>query len=286
MYEGFVPAMIPKAWFDAEQKSRSERAKKRSGKVMNRTMEPRRVGSEYLLSGLVFCGHVDGEEHPMNIEHIPGEKGKRGSYTFFICSTSKNTRGTHCQAKRMGMKSLDRTVINNLLSHILTMDNLRPLAVEIARSLEQRSGDAGTRMIALEEKLAEVQKSLENIMDAIEKMGYASHLQQRYDARKREEEELLSEQAVLKALQISPRKIAQISDEALEGWIDYMRTALEGEDRSLARRIIHQFVAKIVIKEGTGTRYYTFPFPDDLYIDSYGDLDLKRLELLTSTVRL
>lgn len=41
-----------------------------------------------------------------------------------------------------------------------------------------------------------MQKPLENIMDAIEKMGYATHLQQRYDARKREEEDRLPELAV------------------------------------------------------------------------------------------
>ena len=253
---------------------------------MDRNLEPRRIGSEYLLSGLVVCGHLDGEEHPMNVEKIPGEKGKRGSYTFFICTTMKNSRGTQCQARRIGLKSLDRTVIDTLLAHVLTMDNLRPLAVTIAKSLEERSNDAGTRITALEDKLAEVQKSLENILDAIEKMGYATHIQERYDKRKREEEELLSELAVLQALQVNPRQITLISDEALEGWIYYLRNTLEGEDRALARRIIQQFVAKIVIKEGTGTLYYTFPFPDDLYMPSYGNLDLRGFEPLTSTVRL
>jgi hypothetical protein len=63
----------------------------------------------------------------------------------------------------------------------------------LSKELEERSNDAGTHMMAVEDKLAEVQKSLDNIMDAIEKMGYASHLQQRYDNRKREKEELLSE---------------------------------------------------------------------------------------------
>jgi DNA-binding MarR family transcriptional regulator len=118
----------------------------------------------------------------------------------------------------------------------------------------------------LEDKLAEVQKSLDNIIDAIEKMGYATHVQQRYDSRKREEEEVLSELAVLKALQVNPRHIGQISDEVLEGWIVYMRDAFLGNDRALSQRIIQHFVAKIVIKEGTGTLYYTFPFPDHLYV--------------------
>ena len=141
-------------------------------------------------------------------------------------------------------------------------------------------------MMAAEDKLSEGQKSLENIMYAIEKMGYASHLQQRYDNRKREEEELLSELQVLKALQANRKQISFISDEALEGWIEYMRTALESENKSVARRIIQQFVAKIVIKEGTGTLYYKFPFPDELYMPSYGNLDPRGLEPLTTTVRL
>ncbi len=110
-----------------------------------------------------------------HVEHIPCKKGKRGSYIYFICTTMKNTHGTHCDAKRMSMRSLDQTVIENLLAHILTMVNLRPLAVNIAQSLEERSSDAGTRIMALEDELAEVQKLLDNILDAIEKMGYAKH---------------------------------------------------------------------------------------------------------------
>ncbi|MEQ8673715.1 MAG: recombinase family protein [Aggregatilineales bacterium] len=277
LYKEFVPAMIPHEWFEAEQKRQAENAKKHNGKRVNRNYEPRRIGSNYLLSGLVVCGHVDGEEHPMNVESIPGKKGKRGSYSFFICTTMKNSRGQACQAKRVSTKALDQTVIENLLAHVMTIENLRPLAKNIAQSLEERSNDSGTRISVLEDKLAEVKKSLENIMDAIENMGYAKHLQQRYDERRREEEELLSELAVLEALQVNPGQIARISDEALEGWINYMREALECEDKALARRIIQQFVAKVVIKEGTGTLYYTFPFPDDSYMPSFRDLDLMRV---------
>ncbi|MCB9453111.1 MAG: recombinase zinc beta ribbon domain-containing protein [Anaerolineaceae bacterium] len=286
LYKEFVPALIPHEWFEVEQKRQAENANKHNGKPVDRNHEPRRVGSQYLLSGLVFCGHVDGEEHPMNAESIPGKKGKRGNYSFFICSAMKNSRGQTCQAKRVSTRALDETLIENLLAHVLTLENLRPLAQNIARSLEERSHDAGTRIAVLEDQLAEVKQSLENILDAIEKMGYASHLQQRYDQRKREEEELLTEITTLHALQVNPRQIAQISDEALEGWINTMRAALQGEDKSLIRRIIQQFVGKIVIKEGTGTLYYTFPFPDDLYMPSFRDLDLRGFEPLTSTVRL
>lgn len=286
VYEDFVPAMIPQEWFEEEQKRRAERGRKTKSKPMDRRMEPRRVASEHLLSGLVYCGHNDDEEHPMNVESIPAKKGTRGKYAFFICNTMKNSRGQACQAKRIGTRSLDQTVIDNLLAHILTIDNLRPLAENIARSLTEHSQDAETRIKALEDKLGEVQKSINNIMDAIEKMGYATHLQQRYDTRRREEAELIGELATLNALHATPKQIKNISGELLEEWIQFMRDALESGDRALARRVIQQFVAKIVIKEGTGTLYYTFPFPDDLYMPSYGKVDLRGFEPLTSTVRL
>ena len=51
-----------------------------------------------------------------------------------------------------------------------------------------------------------------------------------------------------------------------------MRNALEGEVKALARRIIQQFVAKVVIKEGTGTLYH-IPVPRRSLILSYGILD-------------
>ena len=286
IYENFVPAMIPREWFDAERKRSDERKKKRAGGSVMKEMEPRRVGSNYLLSGLVVCGHVDGEEHPMNVESIPARKGKRGNYTYFICTTKKNSRNGACQAGRVSMRNLEQTVIENLLAHVLTVENLRPLAKRIAEAMEERSRDAVLRITTLEDRLAEVQQAMENIMDAIEQMGYAKHLQQRYDERRREEEEIVVELTQLQGLQVTPKQILQITDEALEGWIAYMRASLEGDNRTAARRIIQQFVAKIVIKEGTGTLYYTFPFPDDSYMPSERNLDLRRLELLTSTVRL
>jgi hypothetical protein len=76
------------------------------------------------------------------------------------------------------------------------------------------------------------------------------------------------------------------NDDLLNEWIAYLRMAIEEGERPLARQLLQQFVAKIVINEGTGTLYYTFPFPDDLYMPSFRDLDLRGFEPLTSTVRL
>jgi len=69
------------------------------------------------------------------------------------------------------------------------------------------------RKASPEEKLIEVKKSLENIMDGIKSIGYAKHLQKHYDKRCREEE-MLSKLAVLEVLQVNAGQIMQIGDEA------------------------------------------------------------------------
>lgn len=284
-YVDFVPAMIPKEWFDLEQERRAERAHKVAGEKVRPEYEPRRVSSEHLLSGLVFCGFVEGEEHPMHVETIPAEKGKHGSYVHFICTTKKNSRNAGCQAGRISAKALDQAVIDNLLEHVLTLETLQPIADGIAAQLSERSRDAGTRIAAVQSKLDEARKSLDNLVDAIEKMGYAPHLQERYDKRKREEAELLSELTRLKALTVKPAQLQYVSQDMLKQWLLHTRATLESGDRALARRAIQQFVAKIVVKNGTGTLYYTFPL-DDVDMSSVRSVDLKGFEPFTSTVRL
>lgn len=285
-YEHFVEPMIPREWFEQEQIARAERAKKYKGQKVKPEYEPRRVGAEHMLSGLVFCGHVEGEEHPMHVGTIPATPGKRGEYVYFECSVMHNTRRQHCQAGRISLKGLEKAVIENLLEHVITLENLQPLADELAVQLQERSRDAALRIEAVQARLNEVRRSMDNLMDAIEKMGYAPHIQDRYNARLREEAELVAELVNLEALRVQPKQIKAVTEDMLRQWIEHTRQTLEGGDRALARRAIMQFVAKIVIKNGTGTLYYTFPLEDELYRPSKRSVDLRGFEPLTSTVRL
>jgi hypothetical protein len=92
--------------------------------------------------------------------------------------------------------------------------------------------------------------------------------------------------ATLEALMVQPKRIRYVSQDMLRQWIEHTRDTLESGDRDLARQAIRQFVAKIVIKNGTGTLYYTFPLEADLYMPSVRSVDLRGFEPLTSTVRL
>lgn len=275
LYENFVPALITKEEFEEEQKRRAERYQKLKGSRMDPMEEPVRKAHNYLLSGLVYCGHNEGEEHAMHIESIPAKKGKRGNYTFYICSTKKNSRSKKCSSKRLSLKALDQSVIDLLMTQVLTRANLRPIADNLAKSLLDRNRDVDIRLLRVESELSEVKKAMDNILDAIENMGYAPHLQKRYDERKEEETKLLNEKNRLKRLRVKPAQIDRVSDAQIDAWLDHTRTALEDGNSTVARQTLQQFVAKIVIKDGAGTLFYTFPFEEGVDTPSVRQVDLR-----------
>lgn len=85
------------------------------------------------------------------------------------------------------------------MAHVLTLETLQPIA-----ALTERSQDTNTRIAAVHSQLDEVRKSLDNLIDAIEQMGFTPHIQERYDKRNREEEKPLSKLASLEALAVKP----------------------------------------------------------------------------------
>jgi hypothetical protein len=213
-----VPALVPKEWYAEEQERREVRSRKRQGKPIPPMEEPRRKGSDYLLSGLVYCGANDGDEHLMHIESIPAKKGKRGNFIF---STSKNSRKVACQAKTVSLKALEKSVIENLLEHVLTPQALRPLARTIAKSLNERNRDVDIRLLSVEAELLDVQRAMNNVLDALEKMGYAPHLYDRYESRKHEEAKLIAEKDRLRALRVIPAHIARVSNKSIVEWLEH-----------------------------------------------------------------
>jgi DNA invertase Pin-like site-specific DNA recombinase len=262
LYENFVEPLIPHEWFEEEQKRRAERSAKLQRRKADPMLEPRRVASRHLLTGLVYCGAVEGEEHPMNADTVPEREGKRSRWDFYICTHKKNSREQRCQAPRVGAAALDQAVIENLMTHVLTLDNLRPIADALATSLSERNEDVSERIVAVQGRLDEVQKSIRQLVDAVEKIGFSTSLQARLQEREQEERELIAELVNLEDLIVKQKDIPDVSDQQLHEWIESIRVAITGENIELARQAIRQFVAKIVVHEKAGTLFYTFPLSD------------------------
>ena len=195
----------------------------------------------------------------MNADTVPEREGKRLRWDFYICTHKKNSREQTCQAGRVGAAALDQAVIENLMTHVLTVENLRPIADALANSLADRNYDVSMRITAIQAELDEVQKAIRLLLDAIEKMGLSANIQARLREREEEERHLIAQLVNLEDALIKPKDVPQIGEQQLTTWIESIRASLTEDDLDLARQAIRQFVAKVVVNAKAGTLYYTFP---------------------------
>jgi hypothetical protein len=75
---------------------------------------------------------------------------------------------------------------------------------------------------------------------------------------------LLAEMVSLIVLTVKSRQIEFVNEEMLKLWVEQMRETLKTAIRGLARRAIQHFLAKVIIRVGTGTSYYVFPLKGEL----------------------
>ena len=257
--ENFVEPLIPVEWFEREQERIAERRKKREGKAMNPEFEPRRVGGSYLLSGLVFCGDVDNEEHPMHGDFtIPRSSGQK-RWDFYICSVKKNSSNHRCRAKRVQARNLEMSVINCLMNDVLIPSKLRTVIHEAQMQFLRMNDANALRLSAAQNELKQVERQLQNITNAIEDVGLSDSLRTRLAQREADRERLSSEIRELEAyIAYSPTSFL-LSDEDIERWYRYVYAALQSPNIDEARRALRLFVRKIVIRGNCGELYYTFP---------------------------
>ena len=109
--EKAFPAIISKNQFRRVNKQMRSRAPKKA--------HPRRVGSTYLLSGLVKCKQCR--------RALSGQDSKSGKFSYYVCQ-SLMKRGTGaCRAPRLNARRFEELVVGQIRSNILTEGNIRDL---------------------------------------------------------------------------------------------------------------------------------------------------------------
>ena len=96
--EGAWPALVSRELFDEVQQAMSERAPK--------VQRPGRVGSQYLLSGLLRCG-VCGRPYS-------AQGAKSGQFAYYICGTLFRERAGTCSARYLNAPKLETFVVENM----------------------------------------------------------------------------------------------------------------------------------------------------------------------------
>ncbi len=245
--EDAFPAIVSKELFGRVQSLMRSRAPKRA--------HPRRVGSSYLLSGLVKCRSCR--------RALSGQDSKSGKFSYYVCqSLMKRGRGA-CDAPRLNARRFERLVVDQLRANVLTESNIRDLVRLVGEELDAVASERSNQLETIEAELADVRRRLDRLYHLMETTALdISDVLPRVREHKERRERL--EQAASEArAALSERREVLDDVDTITAYAEDMSEYLATSEVTESKAFIRSFVKEIAVAPGQATIRYTLPMPDD-----------------------
>jgi DNA invertase Pin-like site-specific DNA recombinase len=214
--DAFEP-IVPQSLFD-EVKRRIEKNKSGAAKFKAKQL--------YLLSDKIFCGKCG--------EKMVGEcgRGKAGAtYYYYKCADAKHRR---CDKKSVRKQYIEDLVIH----HTMQMLNDDVLIEQIVDAIFDMQEQKNTMLPLLEKQLAQTEKAIGNMLDAIQNGIFTESTKQRLEELEQSKKD--TEIALLQEKIISPK----LAKEQIKFWICQWREVDSSNERE-RKKLIDIFVNAI-----------------------------------------
>ena len=150
--EKAFPAIVSKAQFKRVNRKLRSRAPKRS--------HPRRVGSTYLLSGLVRCRACN--------RALSGQDAKSGRFAYYVCQSVMKRGSGACDAPRLNARRFEEMVVGKIRENVLTESNIRELVKLVDEEMDGIAREQRQKLETIESELVDVKRRLERLYDLAE----------------------------------------------------------------------------------------------------------------------
>ena len=245
--EGAWPALVSRELFEDVQQAMSERAPK--------VQRPGRVGSQYLLSGLLKCG-VCGRPYS-------AQGAKSGQFAYYICGTLFREGAGTCSARYLNAPRLETFVVEKIRERILNEETIVALVTLVAEEIDAMAGEMSGRLEVVEAELGDVRKRLEKLYEAIETSELTLEVlsPRIFSLRHREEQlEAAREDA---ETQLEQRRVELPDTEEITRYVAEFRDFLKDGTIPERKALIRNFVEGIEVMGDEATLTYTVPMPSD-----------------------
>ena len=248
--EKAFPAIITRAQLQRVGKHLSSRAPKFS--------HPRRVGSSYLLSGLLKCKTCK--------TPLIGRFAQSGKYSYYVCQSNIKLGRDACETPTLNARRFEELVVAKIRSNVLTEGNIRDLVKVVAEETDGVTREQRKRLETIEDELEDVKRKLGRIWHFIETSDavMADASDRIREHRERQERlEYFAEQA--RAVLAQRRKVLDDVN-TIAAYAKDMKDFLKESELTERRAFIQSFVKEIVVVPGDALLRYTVPMPDDSLI--------------------
>ena len=245
--ENAWPALVSRETFVAVQEGLHERAPK--------VQRPARVGSQYLLSGLLRCG-VCGKPYS-------GQGAKGGRFAYYICGTLLRDGAGSCTARYLNSSRMEDFIIERIRERILTEETIVELVSLVAEEVDALAREANGRLQAINAELGDVEMRLENLYQALEtKQLPMEVLSPRILALKGRQDQLTAAREEAEG-QLEQRRMELPTSEEIRGYVADFREFLQEGTFPERKALLRNFVEGIEIVGEEATLTYTIPMPQD-----------------------
>ena len=248
--EKAFPAIITKAQFNRVGKLMRARAPKRS--------HPRRVGSTYLLSGLVKCKACG--------RALSGQDAKSGEFSYYVCQSIMKRGKNACVTPRLNARRFEQMIVDKIRSNILTEGSITELVRAVDEEMDGIASEQRKRLETIDTELEDVKRRLGRIWNAIETSDIdIADASDRVKEHRERKERL--EDAAADARAILSQRRAHLDDvKTISAYAKDMKDFLQESELTERRSFIESFVKEIIVIPGDALIRYTVPMPDDSFL--------------------
>ena len=241
--EKAFPAIISKARFRRANRKLRSRAPRRS--------HPRRVGSTYLLSGLVRCKACN--------RALSGQDAKSGKFAYYVCqSLLKRGSGT-CDAPRLNARRFEEKVVGKIRENVLTESNIRALVKMVDEEMDGVAKEQRQKLETIEAELVDVKRRLGRLYDLAETTDLDIDDFKPRIREHRERQERLEATATEARAVLSQRREVLDDVETITAYALDLSVFLNESELTERRAFIESFVKEIVVMPDNAVVRYTIP---------------------------
>ena len=236
------PVRVENAWPAVVDHDVFEQVKSKLKKRAFIFIHPKRVASNYLLSGIAKCGYCG--------KALVGQDAKGGQFHYYVCGTLLKKGSGSCPAQYINSRRFEELIINKIKGHILTYENLSQLVYLVNEEMDASAGEYHTRLNTVVNEINNVNSRLERLYDALETgtLQLADLAPRIKELRQRQEQLQMSSHEL--EMLLSDRRVELADLETVTQYVADLHNLLNDSTLTEKKSFIKSFVSEVQV---TGT---------------------------------
>ena len=256
--DGADPVRVEKAFPAIVSKTRFRRVNRQLRRRAPKVVNPRRVGSSFLLSGLVKCKTCN--------RALTGQYSKSGQFPYYVCQSLMKQGKEACKTPRLAARRFEEMVVTKIRSNILTDGNIRALVKVVDEQMDGVAGDQRKKLQTVEKELADVRRRLDTIYNLVETTevemaDFTPRIRQH-----RERQERLEYSADQARAALAQRRNVLDDVNTIAAYAQDMSAFLKESELTERRTFIESFVKEVIVMPDNALMRYTVPMPEDSFL--------------------